>query len=206
DKQCVHTRGSYESINVPLNLKTSLQTLLDQSTSIRTRANTIQQVMDRRRLEVSSNWQYFIPQALGGRHEFRAGFDNAYTPETVDLSINDNVRLTYRSQPSATGAAAGPVSVQLFNTPLQQKRAVMSTALYAQDSYSFRRLTAVAGVRWERVEGWLPSQNDPAGQYLLDGTTVTSAFGSYQLSRSFPEVRDIPLWHNFGPRGSVIYD
>jgi hypothetical protein len=206
DRQFVDTRVSYNSINFPLNLKTNQQTLLDQSTLIRTRANTIQQVMDRRRLQVSSNWQYFIPQAFGGRHELRAGIDNAYTPEDVDLAINDNLRLTYRSAPSATGAPAGPVSVQLFNTPLHQKRAVMNTALYLQDSYSYKRMTAVGGLRWERVEGWLPEQTDPTGQYFPEGTVINSAFGSYQLLRTVPEVRDVPLWHNIGPRGSIIYD
>ncbi len=206
DRQFVDTRVSYNSIDFPLNLKTTEQTLLDQSTSIRTRANTIQQIMDRRRLQVSSNWQYFIPQALGGRHEIRAGIDNAYTPEDVDLAINDDVRLTYRSAPSATGAPAGPVSVQLFNTPLHQTRAVMNTALYVQDSYSYKRMTVVGGIRWERVEGWLPAQSDPASQYFPEGTTVNSAFGSYQLLRTIPEVRHVPLWHNAGPRGSVIFD
>ena len=206
DRQFADTRVSYNSINFPLNLKTNFQTLLDQSTSIRTRANTIQQVMDRRRLEISSNWQYYLPRALGGRHEFRAGFDNAYTPEDVDLAINDNVRLTYRSVPSATGAPAGPVSVQLFNTPLHQKRSVMITSLYAQDTYSYKRVAAVGGVRWERVEGWLPAQSDPPGQYLVEGTPVSSSFGDYTLQRTFPEVRGVPLWHNAGLRGSVVYD
>ena len=207
DRQFVDTRVSYNSINFPLNLKTDQQTLQDQSTGIRTRANTVQQVMDRRRLQVSSNWQYFIPQALGGRHEIRAGFDNAYTPETVDIAINGDVRLVYRSQPTATGAPAGPVQVQVFNTPLQQKRAVQQTSLYAQDSYSYKRLTAVGGFRWERVEGWLPSQEDPASQFFPEGTQLPGAGGStYTVQRSFSEVRDVPLWHNIGPRGSVIYD
>ena len=200
-RQFVNTQVSYNSIQFPLNLKTDQQTLFDSSTSIRTRANTIQQVMYRRRLEVSSNWQYFIPQALGGRHEIRAGFDNAYTPEDVDLKINDNVRDTYASQPTPVGT-----QVQLFNTPLHQKRAVMDTAIYAQDSYNYKRLTAVGGVRWERVEGWLPAQTDPAGQYFPEGTVINSVFGSYQLTRSFAAVHDVPLWHTAGPRGSIVYD
>jgi hypothetical protein len=203
DRQFVDTRLSYNSINFPLNLKTDQQTLLDSTTGIRTRANTIQQVMDRRRLELSSNWQYFLPQALGGRHEFRVGFDNAYTPETVDLAINDDVRLTYRSAPSAQGAPAGPVTVQQFNTPLQQKRAVQITSLYGQDTYSIGRLTAVGGVRWERVEGWLPKQSDASSRYFGDGTVISPAFTA---QRSFDEVRNVPLWHNAGPRGSLIYD
>jgi hypothetical protein len=206
DRMFADTRVSYNSINFPLNLKTDFQTLLDQSTNIRTRANTIQQIMDRRRLEISSNWQYYIPQALGGRHEIRAGFDNTYTPEDVDLAINDDVRDTYRTQPSSTGAPPGPVSVQLFNTPLHQKRAVMITSLYAQDSYSYKRITASGAFRWERVEGWLPAQVDPASQYFPEGTVINSGFGTYTLVRNLPEVRDVPLWHNTGPRASFIYD
>jgi hypothetical protein len=206
DRQFMDTRVSYNSINFPLNLKTDKQTLLDQATNIRTRANNVQQIMDRRRLQVSSNWQYFVPQALGGRHEIRAGFDNAYTPETVDIAINGDVRLVYRSI-ATTGGAAGPVQVQVFNTPLQQKRAVMQTSLYAQDSFIYRRLTAVGGVRWERVEGWLPEQQDPASAFFPEGTTLPVSAGVvYTVLRSFPEVRGAPLWHNAGPRGSVVFD
>src|SRR5262249_38758114 len=192
DRLFADTRVSYNSIDFPLDRKTDLQTLLDQSTRLLTGANTIQQIMDRRRLEVSSNWQYYIPQALGGRHEIRAGFDNTYTPEDVDLAINDDVRDTYRTQPSSTGAPPGPVSVQLFNTPLHQKRAVMITSFYAQDSYSYKRFTAVGGLRWERVEGWLPAQSDPISQYFPPGTVINSSFGTYTLQRNIPEVRDVP--------------
>ncbi|HEY7056314.1 MAG TPA: TonB-dependent receptor, partial [Vicinamibacterales bacterium] len=206
DRQFVDTRVSYNSIDFPLNLKTDQQTLLDQATNIRTRANNVQQVMDRRRLQVSSNWQYYIPQALGGRHEIRAGFDNAYTPETVDIAINDDVRLVYRSA-ATSGGPAGPVQVQVFNTPLQQKRAVMQTSLYAQDSFIYKRFTLVGGLRWERVEGWLPAQTDPASAFFPEGTVLPGVGGTpYTVQRSFPEVRGVPRWHNIGPRGSFVYD
>jgi hypothetical protein len=197
DRQFVDTRLSYNSINFPLNLKTDKQTLLDSATGIRTRANSIQQVMDRRRLQFTSNWQYFVPQALGGRHEFRAGFDNAYTPEDVDLAINGDVRLTYSSQPTPTAS-----TVQVFGTPLHQKRAVMITSLYGQDTYTYKQLTLVGGLRWERVEGWLPAQSSPASQFFPEGMTI----GSYTVSRSFDAIHDVPLWHNAAPRLSVIYD
>ncbi len=206
DRQFVDTRVSYNSINFPLNLKTNQQTLLDQATNIRTRANNVQQVMDRRRLQVSSNWQYYIPQVFGGRHEIRAGFDNAYTPETVDIAINGDVRLVYRSTATSAGAA-GPVQVQIFNSPLQQKRAVQQTSLYAQDTFIYKRLTAVGGVRWERVEGWLPAQQDPASAFFPEGSTLPGTGGTiYTVQRSFPELRNVPLWHNVGPRGSIVYD
>lgn len=209
--QFIDTRVSFNSIDFPLQLKTTQQTLADITfnPAIRTRANTQHQVMIRERLQVSSNWQYFVPQFLGGRHEIRAGIDNAYTPDSVDLRRNGDVQLTYRSQPSGT-TPAGAAQVILSNTPLSQKRAVMNTALYLQDSYSRGRLTLVGGLRFERVEGWVPAQSSPASQYFPEGmqipVTLLGRSTTYTIRRSFEEVRNAPLWHHVGPRVSAIFD
>jgi hypothetical protein len=165
--------------------------------------------MIRERLQWSSNWQYFIPEFAGGRHEIRAGIDNAYTPENVTLRRNGEVQLEYRSAPSGT-TPAGAARVIIANTPLEQKRAVMNTALYLQDSYSRGGLTLVGGLRWERVEGWLPAQSSPPSQYFPEGMQIpVSILGrqaTYTIQRSFDEVRNAPLWHHAGPRFSAIYD
>lgn len=207
----VDTRVSYNSIDFPLQLKTAAQTLANISfnPNIRTRANTQEQVMFRERMQVSSNWQYYVPKFAGGRHEIRAGIDNAYTPETVDTRRNDDVQLTYRSQPSGT-TPAGAAQVIFSNTTLNQKRAVMSTALYVQDSYSLRRLTLVGGIRWERVEGWLPAQSSPTSRWFPEGMQIPVRIlgqdAVYTVRRSFDEVRQAPLWYHTGPRFSAIYD
>jgi hypothetical protein len=203
------TRVSYNSIDFPLQLKTDQQTLLDNTTNIRTRAAANEAVMFRERLQTSANFNWFIPQAAGGRHEIRAGIDNAYTPDSVQTIINDDLRLTYRSAPQGTNPA-GPVQVQLFNTPIFAKRAVQTTALYVQDAYAYKRLTFTAGVRWERVEGWLPEQSSPPSRWFPEGTVFTTNIRGvptqYTVRRSFPEQRNIPLWKNAGPRVSAVYD
>lgn len=207
----VDTRVSYNSIDFPLQLKTDQQTLADITfnPNIRTRANTQQQVMFRERFQVSSNWQYFIPEAIGGRHELRAGIDNAYTPDTVDIVRNDDVQLTYRSQPSGT-TPAGAAQVIFANTPLHQERAVMNTALYVQDSYSRGGLTLVGGIRWERVEGWVPAQSSPGSRFFPEGMQIPVRIlgqdATYSVRRSFDEVRNAPLWKHVGPRFNAIYD
>ena len=49
-----------------------------------------------------------------------------------------------------------------------------NTALYAQDSYLRRqRLTVIAGIRWERVEGYIPPQSHASSQYFPSGTTIS---------------------------------
>ena len=45
--------------------------------------------------------------ASGGRHEFKAGFDNGYTPEDVDTLRVDDVNLTFRSAGGTPRAAHG---------------------------------------------------------------------------------------------------
>jgi hypothetical protein len=161
--------------------------------------------MFRRRLEFVSNVQYFVPRFLGGRHELKAGFDNGYTPEAVDTTRVDDVNLTYSS---ATGNAG---TVQIFNSPLHQDRAVMSTAIYGQDSYAVGRLTVIGGIRWERIEGYLPAQVTPPSTYFADGTTfrgvtINGVVQDFTVRKSFEEVRQDPLWHNFAPRVNVTYD
>ncbi len=211
DKMFVDTKISYNNTKFPLSQKTQLQPLTDaaqNNTLLRNRNST--QIMFRRRLQIVSNLQYYVPQFLGGRHEFKFGIDNGFTPEDVDTYRVDNVNLTYRS--SAVGNnPAGPVSVQIFNSPLHVERAVMTTALYGQDSYAIGRLTLTAGVRWERIEGYLPAQVTGASEYFPDGlvfqgVTINGVVQDYTVRKSFPEVRDNPLWHNFAPRVSGTYD
>src|SRR5690606_8556078 len=55
-------------------------------------------------------------------------------------------------------------------------------------------LTLTAGVRWERLEGYLPEQSSPPSRWFPN------------LNRSFPEQRDVVLWHTAGPRISGAYD
>ena len=200
------TRVSYNSIDFPLNLKTDEQTLQDITTGIRTRANLTDLEMYRRRLQTSTNVNYYIPRFAGGRHELRAGIDNAYTPEDVDIDRNGDVALRYGSGPGGNT----PVDVQLFNTPLHLQRAVNATALYAQDSYSYRRLTLIGGLRWERVEGWIPAQQNPPSRFFPEGTVLSTRVGAqtipYTVRRAFDEVRDIPRWTNLAPRFSGIFD
>jgi hypothetical protein len=100
--------------------------------------------------------------------------------------------------------------VVLANTPVTAKRAVMNTALYLQDSYSRGRLTLVGGLRWERVEGWLPAQSSPPSQYFPEGmqipVTILGQSTTYVIQRNFGEVRHSPLWHHLGPRISAVFD
>ena len=109
-------------------------------------------------------------------------------PVLVNTRRVDDVEPAYNS---ATGQA---VQVTLFGSPFQTRTAVDVTALFLQDSYSVQRLTLTGGLRWERLEGYLPEQQSPPSPLFPN------------LQRSFPAQRDIVNWKTVGPRASATYD
>jgi hypothetical protein len=209
------TKLAYSNTHFPLEQKTDQQTILDNATGVRLRNTLTDQLMFRRRWQITSNWTYFLPQLVGGRHELRFGFDNGYTPEDVTLKRVGNVSLTFRSQAGTASQPAGPGNVTIYNTPVTLERAVTNTAIYGQDSYSLGRLTVIAGVRWERVEGSIPPQTHESSQFFPSGTTIGGLnvalntggqLTEYVVRDSFDEVRHAPLWKNWAPRVSGTYD
>jgi hypothetical protein len=112
DRMFLDSKVSYNNTHFPLLQKTDLQPLTDQTTNVLFRNRASSQIMYRRRLQVVSNWQYYLPEFTGGRHEFKVGFDNGYTPEDVDTTRIDNVNVSFRSLPTRR-----PTTVQIFNTP-----------------------------------------------------------------------------------------
>jgi hypothetical protein len=213
DRLFANTNLSYNNVHFPLYQKTGQQPITDSVSGILYRNATSQPIMFRRRVQFTSNWQYFVPQLLGGRHEFKIGYDNAYTPEDVETDRVDNVSLT------GTVNAANlmvPSQVSVFNTPTFVKRAVNNTAIYGQDSYSIGRLNLVGGIRWERVNGTIPAQTHPSSAYFPTGMVINglnvkiNATGqtltSYTVPDTFAPVNNSPLWKNWAPRVSGIYD
>jgi hypothetical protein len=188
NKLFMDARVSFNKIFFPLYYNGTDQSLNDLSTGILLRNEATEQIFIRKRLQASATFNYFLDQALGGRHELRFGFDHAHMPTSTEVHRWDDVALTYRS---ATGQSA---NVTFYNTPVQSKANVDVTALFAQDTYTLKRLTLIGGVRWERLEGYLPAQSSPPSQRFPS------------IPRQFDAVRDSPLWHTAGPRFSAIYD
>jgi len=181
-------RVSYNKIFFPLYYNGKDQALTDLSTGILLRNEASEQIYIRKRLQASATFNKYVEQALGGRHEIRFGLDYAHMPTSTEVHRWDDVALQYRS------ATNVPVAVIFYNTPVLSKGTVDVTSLFVQDSYSVKRLTLTGGLRWERVESYLPAQGSPPSKYFPDSP------------RSFTEVRNSPLWHTVGPRLSAIYD
>ena len=111
-------------------------------------------------MQASATLNYYIENALGGRHELRLGLDHSHMPTSTELHRVDDLTLQYRS------ATNTPVAVIFYNTPVQSKANVNLTAIYAQDTYTVKRLTLTGGLRFERLEAYLPEQSSPPSRWF----------------------------------------
>jgi len=154
-------------------------------------------VRHRDRNQFNATGQYYLDQALGGRHEFKFGFDYTHAVTRNETTRVDNATTTYTT---ASGSFV-PQNVTLFATPQNDATAVNVLALFVQDSYSVKRLTLLGGIRFEQLEGYLPSQSSP------DSPFAAANIGGFAAQpRSYPEIRNIVKWNTAGPRVSAIFD
>jgi hypothetical protein len=154
-------------------------------------------IRNRDRYQANTTGQYYLDQALGGRHEFKFGFDYSHAVTRNQNSRIDDVATTYTT---ASGSFV-PVNVTLYATPQNDATALNVLALFAQDSYSVKRLTIVGGVRFEQLEGYLPAQSSPPSRFAAAGIGGFAA-----QARSYDEIRNVVKWNTAGPRVSAIFD
>jgi hypothetical protein len=173
------------------------QSITDNATGIIYGNNPSQVVRHRDRYQSNATAQYYKDQLAGGRHEFKFGFDYTHAVTRNETTRPDNVSLNYTS---ASGSFV-PQNVTLYATPQNDATALNVLSLFVQDSYSVKRLTVTGGLRYERLEGYLPDQSSPASPF------ATAGIGGFAAQpRSFSEVRNIVKWNTVGPRIAAIYD
>ena len=90
-------------------------------------------------------------------------------------------------------AAGTPILVLQQTTPLVSEETLkLNLGLFAQEQYTFKRMTANLGLRFDYLNEYIPPQTNPAGQFA-------PAF-------SYPQINDIPNWKDISPRLGVSYD
>src|SRR5438874_1853577 len=173
------------------------QSLTDNATGIVYGNFPTNTVRHRSRYQANATGQYYVDQALGGRHEFKFGFDYTHAITRNETTRPDNVSVFYTS----AGGGFAPQNVTLFATPQNDATAVNVLALFAQDSYSAKRLTVTGGIRFEQFEGYLPSQSSPASPFAA---AVIGGFAAQP--RSYDEIRSVVKWNTAGPRVQAVID
>jgi hypothetical protein len=137
-----------------------------------------------------------------GSHNFKTGFQLTWGDFTHWVDANGDLEQQYESECPATGpqpfgcgtAFMVPHSVVIRNTPLALygERLNRDLGIYAQDSWTFKRLTVNAGIRWENLVAQVLPASSPAGRFVP--------------AREFGAINDLPNWSDWAPRFALVYD
>jgi hypothetical protein len=120
-----------------------------------------------------------------GSNTLRGGAQWRYGPYRVNTNVNADLIQRYRN--------SVPDSVIVYNTP-QHSREQLNADLgvWAQDSWTLKRLTLNPGVRFEYFNVAINAMEVEGGRFV--------GF------RSYPQQDNVPSWFNVAPRLGVVYD
>lgn len=120
-----------------------------------------------------------------GSHAFKLGFTLQEGPAVTDVYTSHDTALTVRN--------GVPFQVTVRTTPYTaRERLVADLGVYAQDTWTIKRLTANLGVRWDYLNNKVEKQR--------------AAGGTWIGPRSFDELTDVPNYKDIAPRLGVAYD
>src|SRR3989475_4533785 len=119
-----------------------------------------------------------------GSHNLRTGAQWNWGPYRRTRIANGDL-----VQPSRNG---GPDSVEILNTPLDwTDRLNADLGIFAQDSWTLKRMTLNLGARWE--------------YFNSEVSASSAAAGRFAPARSFDRI-PMPVWKDIAPRFGVVYD
>lgn len=121
-----------------------------------------------------------------GSHNFKVGFADSFGPVHVHTDRQADLVQRYSN--------GRPQSVVVYTTPYDRFSYVnYDMGIYAQDSWTFKRLTLSPGVRVDNFDSMIEATSMPAGRFAGD--------------RYFPERKHVPQWlWDVSPRFSGAYD
>ena len=120
-----------------------------------------------------------------GSHAFKVGFATLTGVQHNTSNPNQGLSYTFQNQV--------PLSLTQYATPnTWDVKVRLDLGLYAQDQWTIGRLTLNGGLRFDRLESYVPEQTRPAGWWT----------GPLKVE----EIDHLPTWHDFTPRLGAAYD
>ncbi|MBY0496503.1 MAG: carboxypeptidase regulatory-like domain-containing protein [Cyanobacteria bacterium] len=120
-----------------------------------------------------------------GSHAFKLGFTLQEGPAITDVYTSYDTALTVR--------LGQPFQVTVRTTPYTaRERLVADLGIFAQDTWTIKRLTANLGVRWDYLNNKVEAQS--------------AAGGTWIGPRSFPAMTNVPNYKDIAPRLGMAYD
>ncbi len=120
-----------------------------------------------------------------GSHAFKWGMTLQEGPADTDIWTNKDTFLTVR--------LGQPFSVSVRTTPYTtHERLVADLGVYGQDTWTIKRLTVNAGLRWDYLNNKVGAQDAQGGTWIGP--------------RHFDELTDVPNFKDLSPRLGVAID
>lgn len=126
----------------------------------------------------------FVSSYVTGSHAFKTGVQFREGHNELDLFINKNISYTF--------SGTTPRSVTYFAGPYQSAVKQHTVGAFVQDQWRIGRLSLNLGLRFDYLNGSIPDQTLPAGDYVP--------------ARSFTAVKDALNWKDINPRIGVAHD
>jgi hypothetical protein len=120
-----------------------------------------------------------------GSHALKFGFTLQEGPADTDVYTNKDTAIIVRQ--------GQPFQVTVRTTPYTaHERLVADLGVYAQDTWTVKRLTVNAGLRWDYLNNKVLAQDAPGGTWIGP--------------RHFDELSDVPNFNDLSPRLGLAYD
>jgi Carboxypeptidase regulatory-like domain len=121
---------------------------------------------------------------ITGAHNVKVGIQDTWGSYRRTDTANGDLRAVFLN-----GIAT---SATILNSPVERFDQVHAdVGVYAQDSWTLKRMTVNYGARFEHLATGIPVETAPAGRF-----TAARTFGPI----------DMPTWNSLSPRGGIVYD
>ena len=131
---------------------------------------------------------------MSGSHNLKVGTQVTWGTFYHTYEANGDLYQRYRSNTTGIPFSV-PDTVVVRNTPLLKhgERLNYDLGIYAQDSWTLKRLTLNAGLRFEKLNAQVEPATAPAGRFVPE--------------RTFAAIENLPNWgSDWAPRFAAVYD
>ena len=136
-----------------------------------------------------TNWT-FTASYVTGSHSMKFGYQGNYWADDREMHVN-NQSLGY-SAITLPGVGLFPISIQQYINPYIVDARAMQTSLFAQDQWTFQRLTLQGAIRYDRPWSWFPAETVPKSQFFPGA--------------SFARADGVTSYNDITPRMGAVYD
>jgi len=137
---------------------------------------------------------------ITGSHHIKGGLNGTYGSFYHETRANGDLYQEYANVNTTAYTTTGgplvfsnPVSVVVRNTPVTSGESLnKDLGVYVQDTYTLKRLTVSAGIRYEVLNAGVQGLTAPAGRFVPE--------------RTAPALTGQPDWKDWAPRFQAIFD